>query len=114
MKMKGRFSRLAFAAALLVVVGLVCAAPVVAKPAPTGKVNLNSASAQQLTTLPGVGEKLAARIIEYRQKSAFRSIQELINVKGIGEKNFAKLQPYIVVGEPHEAPKAAPQKAADR
>ena len=70
------------------------------KPAPTGKVNINSASAQQLSTLPGVGQKLAARIVEYRQKSGgFKSAQELVNVKGIGEKNFQKLQPYIVVGD---------------
>jgi competence protein ComEA len=70
------------------------------KPAPTAKVNINTASAQQLTTLPGVGEKLAARIIEHRQKSgAFRTTQELMNVKGIGERNFLKLQPHILVGE---------------
>jgi competence protein ComEA len=71
-----------------------------AKPAPTGKVNINSATAQQLTVLPGVGEKLAARIVEYRQKAGgFKSAQELLNVRGIGEKNFAKLQPYLSLGE---------------
>jgi len=52
-----------------------------------------------------VGPKLAARIVEYRQKSgAFRSTQELINVQGIGEKNFAKIEAWLSVGE---APKAA-------
>ncbi len=77
-----------------------------AKSTPTGKVNLNSATAQQLTALPGVGEKLAARIVEYRQKSGgFKSPQELMNVKGIGEKNFQKLQQYLVVGE--SAPRAS-------
>jgi competence protein ComEA len=68
--------------------------------------NINTASAQQLTTLPGVGEKLAARIIEHRQKSgAFRTAQELMNVKGIGERNFLKIQPHILVGD-------APARAA--
>jgi competence protein ComEA len=44
----------------------------------------NTASAEQLTTLPGVGPKLAARIVEYRQKSgAFKSVHELMNVKDI-------------------------------
>lgn len=72
-----------------------------AQPAPEGKLNLNTASAQQLTTLPGVGEKLAARIVEYRQKAgAFKSIQELMNVKGIGEKNLERIQPHLSLGEP--------------
>lgn len=52
-----------------------------AKAAPAGKVNINSASVEQLTALPGVGAKLAARIVEYRQKSGgFKSIQEIMNV----------------------------------
>jgi competence protein ComEA len=93
---------LALAMAALLVSGTALAA---GKPAPTSKVNLNTASIQQLTTLPGVGPKLAARIVEYRQKSgAFRSTQELINVQGVGEKNFAKIEPWLSVGE---APKAA-------
>jgi len=71
-----------------------------AKQAPAGKVNINSASAQQLTALPGVGEKLAERIVEYRQKAGgFKSVQELMNVKGVGEKSFSKLQPYLTAGE---------------
>ena len=70
-----------------------------AKPAPAGKVNINTATAQQLSELPGVGEKLAARIVEYRQKSGgFKTVQELMNVQGIGEKNFASMQPHLTVG----------------
>ena len=71
----------AVAFALTLASGLAVAA---AKPAPAGKVNINTASAEQLTTLPGIGPKLAARIVEYRQKSgAFKSVQELMNVKDI-------------------------------
>ena len=93
---------LALAMAVLLVSGTAMAA---GKPAPTAKVNLNTASIEQLTTLPGVGPKLAARIVEYRQKSGtFRSTQELINVKGVGEKSFAKIEAWLTVGE---APKAA-------
>jgi competence protein ComEA len=93
---------LALAMAALLVSGPAMAA---GKPAPTAKVNINTASVEQLTTLPGVGPKLAARIVEYRQKSGtFRSTQELINVKGVGEKNFAKIEAWLSVGE---APKAA-------
>ena len=76
--------------------------------ASTGKININSASAAQLTELPGIGPKLAARIVEYRQKSGgFRSVQELLNVKGIGEKNLAKLQPHVSVGERGERGESA-------
>jgi len=93
---------LALAMAALLVSGPAMAA---GKPAPTAKVNINTASIEQLTTLPGVGPKLAARIVEYRQKSGtFRSPQELMNVKGVGEKNFAKIEAWLTVGE---APKAA-------
>ena len=58
---------LALVLALVVSSGLAIAA---GKPAPSGKVNINTATAQQLTVLPGVGEKLAARIVDYRQKAA--------------------------------------------
>ena len=95
-------SGLALAMAALLVSGTALAA---AKPAPTAKVNINTASVEQLTTLPGVGPKLAARIVEYRQKSgAFRSAQDLINVRGIGEKNFAKIEAWLTVGEAPKAP----------
>jgi comEA protein len=61
-------------------------------------VNLNSASAAQLQTLPGVGASAAQRIVEYRQKNGnFKKIEELMNVKGIGEKSFLKLKPLITV-----------------
>ena len=72
---------LAVALATVLVAGPVVAA---AKPAPSAKINLNTASAEQLTALPGVGPKLAARIVEHRQKEgSFRSVQELMNVKSI-------------------------------
>jgi competence protein ComEA len=91
----------ALALAVTLSAGLATAAT---KPAPAGKVNINSASVEQLSTLPGVGAKLAARIIEYRQKSgAFKSVQDLMNVRGIGEKNLVKLQPYLSAGEPAKA-----------
>ncbi len=64
-------------------------------------VNLNTATVAQLETLPGVGPALAARIIEHRQKSGgFKKIEELMNVKGIGEKSFLKLKPLVTVTPP--------------
>lgn len=66
---------------------------------PSSPVNLNTATPAQLETLPGIGPAAAKRIVEYRQKSgAFKKIEELMNVKGIGEKSFLKLKPLITVG----------------
>jgi len=63
-----------------------------------GIVNINTASAADLEGLPGIGAKTAARIIEYRQKNGpFKKIEELMNVRGVGEKNFLKLKPQITV-----------------
>ena len=93
---------LAFVLALGLSSGVAFAA---AKAAPAGKVNINTASVQQLSELPGVGEKLAARIVEYRQKSGgFKTVQELMNVKGVGEKNFNKLQPFLTAEAAAKAP----------
>ena len=60
--------------------------------------NLNAATVDQLETLPGIGRKTAERIIEYRTKNGgFKRIEDLMNVKGIGEKSFLKLKPLIAV-----------------
>jgi competence protein ComEA len=99
--------RIAAAGLALTMAAFMLASPALAagKARPAGKVNINTANAEQLSTLPGVGPKLAARIIEYRQKSGtFRSPQELLNVKGVGEKNFAKIEPLLTVGEAPKAP----------
>ena len=65
-----------------------------------GPVNLNTATAAQIAALPGIGPKAAERIVEYRQKNGgFKKIEELMNVKGIGEKSFLKLKSLITVGE---------------
>ncbi len=62
--------------------------------------NLNTASAAQIATLPGVGPKAAQRIVEHRDKNGgFKKIEELMNVKGIGEKSFLKLKPLNTVAE---------------
>ena len=61
-------------------------------------VNLNTATAEQLATIPGVGPKMAERIIDYRQKNGgFKKIEDLMNVSGVGEKSFLKMKPLITV-----------------
>ena len=88
---------------LLMAMLLATAAPnaVAQQPAAVAKaatLDLNSASVTDLESLPGVGRRTAERIIEYRQKNgSFKKIEELMNVKGIGEKSFLKLKPLIAV-----------------
>ncbi|WP_327275304.1 ComEA family DNA-binding protein [Streptomyces sp. NBC_01224] len=62
----------------------------------TGPVSLNRATVEQLDTLPGVGPVLAQHIVDYRtQHGGFRSVDELREVNGIGERRFADLQPLV-------------------
>lgn len=69
-----------------------------AKAAAASVININTASATDLEALPGIGAKTAARIVEYRQKNGpFKRIEELMNIRGVGEKSFLKLRPQITV-----------------
>ena len=59
-------------------------------------IDLNTASAQTLASLPGIGPSIAQRIIEYRdERGPFREAEELMNVKGIGPKKFERIKPYL-------------------
>ena len=59
----------------------------------TGKVSLSNASKEQLQTLNGIGEKIADRIVKYRRnKGGFKTIDEIKQVKGIGDALFEKIK----------------------
>lgn len=62
-----------------------------------GLININTATADELASLSGIGEVLAGRIIQYREEGRFRSIEEIRNVKGIGESVFNKIRDQITV-----------------
>lgn len=60
-------------------------------------VNINSASREQLMTLPGIGEVTADAIIEYREQNPFARIEDIMNVSGIGEAKFNSIRDFICV-----------------
>ena len=67
-------------------------------PTEPGPLDLNRATAQELTTLPGIGEVLAQRIVDYREAhGSFQSVEELIAVEGIGEGKLEKLRELVTV-----------------
>jgi competence protein ComEA len=92
------------AAAVAVVLGALShPAPVLADDAPEAakKVNINQASATQIAYLPRIGAKAADRIIEYRKAhGSFGKAEELMEVKGVGERRYAELKPYIALSGP--------------
>ncbi len=63
----------------------------------TATININTATVEKLQELPGVGPVTAQRIVDYREKSPFSSPEELMEIKGIGQKTFAKLKDMVRV-----------------
>ncbi len=81
--------------------------PAAAAAASGSALNLNTATQAQLEALPGIGRSTADRIIEYRQKNGgFKKPEDLMNVKGIGEKSFLKLKAMVTVAAAKPAPTA--------
>ena len=67
---------------------------------PAKKIDINSASVQELQKLPRIGAAVAKRIVDYREKHGkFSKIEEIMKVKGIGEKTFLQIKPLIMVGQ---------------
>jgi competence protein ComEA len=73
--------------------------------------NLNTATAAELQALPGVGASTAKLIVEHRSRNGgFKKVEELMNIKGIGEKSFLKLKPLVTVAP--EKGEAAEKKSS--
>lgn len=78
--------------------GLAAAAPAAETESAKKVVNINTATAAELVRLPRVGEKLARRIVDHRQQhGSFRRAEDLMEVKGVGEKMFQTLKPYVAL-----------------
>jgi competence protein ComEA len=74
------------------------AADVQSSTAPAGVININTADASQLSLLPRVGLKAAQRIVDYRtQHGPFRKATDLMQVKGFGDKTFARISSYVTL-----------------
>lgn len=66
----------------------------------TGKININTATAEQLTMLPGIGMTYAKRIVEYREKyGPFLFTKDITKVRGVGKTKYEAIKDYITVGE---------------
>jgi len=83
--------------ALATLVALALAGPASAAP-PSGVVNINTASVAELTRLPGVGESRAEAIVKLRRtRGGFKRVEELHDVKGIGDAVLQKLRPHVAL-----------------
>ncbi len=109
--MRRLFRVAAMALAVCAGVGGLAAAQPPAAPEAQGeqveRIDLNRASAVELETLPGVGPRTAELIIAYRNENGgFKKIEDLMNVRGIGERSFLRLRPLVSVGEAEAASNA--------
>jgi len=74
--------------------------PTLSAAAENDPIDLNRATAGELIQLPGVGEVIAKRIVDFREEHGpFKRVEDLMKVKGIGEKSLEKIRPYIQVGK---------------
>jgi len=103
--MTRQFRRIGSILALTLVLAAVlppvlAAAPGQGQAATEAKININTASAEELTALPGIGPSYAQRIVEHREKNGpFKRLEDLLNVRGIGDKTFERIRDRITVGK---------------
>jgi competence protein ComEA len=88
-----------------------CLATGTTKKPPPRPVNINTASATELETVPGIGPATAEKILQMRKSyGAFKSVDDLLAIRGIGPKRLDKMRKYLTIGKPAAASAAKPQK----
>jgi competence protein ComEA len=101
--MQRRIGRALGTVLLLAVIALILATPAAGAAPGAGEekaVNINTAGVEELMTLPGIGKAYAERIVEYRQKNGpFKKVEDLLNVRGIGDKTFDRIKTRLTVGK---------------
>lgn len=118
--MKSSKNRVSMIAAVLVALSVASVAQAemgkqAGDPGPSqGVVNVNTATAEQLALLPGVGPSRAQSIIEARQRRPFRRVNELIRVRGIGRATLQRLRPYVRVNGETTLNRSIPMRRAER
>ena len=84
---------------------------------PEEPININTATAEELTALPRIGDVTAARIVKWREENGpFASTEELMNVQGIGERVYERIRPHVTVGDAdrRSRPGASPEDGLPR
>jgi competence ComEA-like helix-hairpin-helix protein len=106
-----RFSLFRFSL-LFLFLSLICAPAVLGakKKPPLKPVNINSATSEELQQVPGIGPATAEKILQMRKSyGAFKSVDDLLAIRGLGPKRLEKMRKYLTVGK---APTAASQHAS--
>jgi competence protein ComEA len=83
------------------------------KKPPLAPININTATSEQLQEVPGIGPATAEKILQMRKSyGAFKSVDDLLSIKGIGKKRLDKMRKYLTVGKAVAPPKAGSATAA--
>jgi len=100
---------------LLLFLSLICAPAVLGgkKKPPLKPVNINTATSEELQQVPGIGPATAEKILQMRKSyGAFKSVDDLLAIRGLGQKRLEKMRKYLTVGKPPQAKSGAlPAKA---
>ena len=100
---------------LLAIFVFVAAALPAKKKPPAAPVNLNTATSEQLQTVPGIGPATADKILQMRKAyGAFKSVDDLLSIRGIGPKRLEKMRKYLTTGKPGSSNKPATSPPAAR
>ncbi|MEZ4339679.1 MAG: ComEA family DNA-binding protein [Sandaracinaceae bacterium] len=78
----------------------------------SGVVNIQTATAEQLQLLPGIGPSKAEAIIAHRERRAFRRVEDILRVRGVGRATFRRLRPMLTVEGPTTMSAPAPRTTA--